>query len=147
PAATNTNGLPWYAYPSITVNQCGDVLLGFSRFSSNSFADGAYAFRAAADPPGTMRDPAILQAGLGYYEKTYTGTRNRWGDYSMTMVDPVGQTSMWTIQEYAATPVGTGNGSGRWGTAWGRIPISTYCPFTSVLVGDVRWQAHNVQPD
>jgi len=41
------------------------------------------------------------------------------------MPDPTNHIDFWTIQEYAATPVGTGqsDGNGRWGTWWGRIPM------------------------
>lgn len=119
--ATPTNGGFWYAYPSITVNKQNDVLLGFSRFSSNTFPTAAYAYRAFNDAAGTMRDPAVLKAGLGYYEKTFTGPRNRFGDYSNTQIDPVNDTDLWMIQEFTALPVGIGNNSGRWGTWWGKI--------------------------
>jgi hypothetical protein len=42
------------------------------------------------------------------------------------MVDPINDIDFWTIQEYAATPVGTGlsDGDGRWGTWWGRTLIT-----------------------
>ena len=48
----------------------------------------------------------MLRAGDGAYFKTFSGTENRWGDYSATVVDPVNDTDFWTIQEYAANPVG-----------------------------------------
>ena len=41
----------------------------------------------------------------------------------MTVTDPLNGLDMWTIQEFAATPVGNPNApdSGRWGTWWGRM--------------------------
>lgn len=108
-------GTVFYAFPSLAVNSAGDVLLGFAQFSSGIFASAAYAFRTAADTAGTMRDPVILKAGETTYFKTFSGTKNRWGDYSHTVVDPVNDTSFWTIQEYAASPANT------WGTWWGQI--------------------------
>ncbi len=124
----------FFAFPSIAVNQNNDVLVGYSSFASSQFAAANYSFRAAADAPGTMRDPATLKAGEDCYYKTFSGTRNRWGDYSNTVVDPTDDTSFWTIQEYAAqsSPAGVcTNGSGRWATWWGKIsPPSGTCTYS-----------------
>src|SRR6185503_16703391 len=43
---------------------------------------------------------------------------NHWGDWSATVVDPVNDLDLWTIQEYAANHV---SGDSRWGTWWGRV--------------------------
>ena len=114
----DNSGATFYAFPSIAVNINNDVLIGFSRFSASQFASGNYAFRASSDPTNTMRADVVLKAGEAKYYKTYGGTRNRWGDFSYTMVDPVNDVDFWTIQEYAWTP---GGGRDRWGTWWGRI--------------------------
>ncbi len=45
---------------------------------------------------------------------------NRWGDYSVTAVDPANGTDLWTIQEYASFPPQPSIVS-YWGTWWGRI--------------------------
>ena len=45
----------WYSAPSIAVNQHGDVLIGFSRFSPLEHPSAAYAYRAATDPPDGFR--------------------------------------------------------------------------------------------
>jgi hypothetical protein len=118
--------LPWnkhhmYAFPSLAVNARNDMLLGFSESQATDFVDAGYAFRAAADPPGTLRAPVTLKDGEGPYVKTEGGARNRWGDYSATTVDPVDDVSLWTIQEYARLPVGRSDDAGRWGTWWGRV--------------------------
>jgi hypothetical protein len=117
--------LPWngghsYAFPSLAVNTRNDVLVGFSEFESDDFADAGYAFRAATDAPGTMRAPVTLKDGEGPYNKTRGGL-NRWGDYSGTQVDPSDDLSLWTVQEYARIPSGRGDDPGRWGTWWGRV--------------------------
>jgi hypothetical protein len=123
--ATSADGGHWYAYPSITANKNGDVLLGFSEFQSNDYADAGYTFRLASDASGTMRDPVTYKEGEDYYEKTGGGTSNRWGDYSHTVVDPVNDRDMWTIQEYAQARVSATNGLGtndsRWGTYWAKV--------------------------
>src|SRR5262249_51827158 len=111
-------------YPSLAVNANNDVLLGFSTFSSGHFVRAAYAFRAGTDTAGTMRDPVVYKDGLDYYSKTFSGTRNRWGDFSHTVVDPANDKDMWTVQEYAATRTNPNTGTtdnGTWGTWWARI--------------------------
>jgi hypothetical protein len=117
--------LPWngghsYAFPSIAVNARDDVLVGFSEFQSTDFVDAGYAYRAGTDPPNTIRQPVTLKDGEGPYSKTRGGF-NRWGDYSGSQVDPSDDLSLWTIQEYARIPNGRRDGSGRWGTWWGRV--------------------------
>jgi hypothetical protein len=120
PGALPWNGGHSYAFASIAVNSQDDVLVGFSEFESDDFADAAYAYRAGTDPPGTIRAPVTLKNGEGPYNKLRGGA-NRWGDYSGTQVDPSDDVSLWTIQEYARIPTGRGNASGRWGTWWGRV--------------------------
>ncbi|MDX6692928.1 MAG: hypothetical protein QOF02_531 [Blastocatellia bacterium] len=119
----DTTGATFYAFPSIAVNKFNDVLLGFSRYSPTQYASANYAFRAASDAPNTMRDDAVLKSGEASYYKTYSSGKNRWGDYSNTVVDPANDTDLWTIQEYAATSATASCSSDcdRWGTWWGRI--------------------------
>jgi hypothetical protein len=124
PTATDTDGGRWYAYPSLSVNKNGDLLLGFSEFESDDYADAGYAFRLGTDTAGTMRDPVIYKEGEDYYEKTFGSTRNRWGDYSHTVVDPVNDRDLWTVEEYAGARVGasgTGPSDSRWGTWWAKV--------------------------
>jgi subtilisin-like proprotein convertase family protein len=119
------NSNVFYAFPSITVNKDSDVLVGYSRFSAQQYASGSYSFRGPGDPPNTLRSPIGLKLGAGPYFKEFGGGRNRWGDYSAAVVDPANDLDMWTIQEYAALPLG---GVSRWGTWWGRIGPSTPVP-------------------
>jgi len=116
-------GENFHAFPSIAVNKDRDVLVGYSRFSANQYVSGNYSFRAAADAPGAMREGVVLKSGEGSYERTNSGTANRWGDYSATMVDPANDTDFWTIQEFAAAPLGSAGGpqTGRYGVWWGRV--------------------------
>ena len=112
------SGVNFYAFPSIAVNQNSDLLLGYSRFSASQYASGNYAFRAASDPPGTLRTDTVMKAGEAPYYKVFSSLRNRWGDYSHTYVDPVNDRDFWTIQEYAAPHL---DGYDRWGTWWGKL--------------------------
>ena len=109
----------FYTFPTAAPNRNNDLLVGFSSFSSQQFASGAYAFRAAADPAGTLRDPAPLKNGEAFYIKTGGGKRNRWGDYSSTVFDAANGLDFWTIQEYAAKSVA--QAAGAWSTWWGRV--------------------------
>jgi hypothetical protein len=131
PTATANNGGKWYAYPTLAVNRNGDMLVGFSQFSSNQFASAGYALRLASDPAGTTRDPNIYKLGEDYYHKTFGGSRNRWGDYSATLVDPSNDRDLWTLQEYAQQrvpagkdPTAAGNANVcRWGTWWAKVEV------------------------
>ena len=124
----DTTGAKFYGFPSIAVNANKDVLIGYSRFSSQQYASANYAFRAGTDAANTLRTEVVLKAGSAPYYKTFSGSRNRWGDYSSTVVDPVNDIDLWTVQEHAAAVSG---GFSRWGTWWGRIkpPSSTPAPF------------------
>jgi hypothetical protein len=115
-------GAQFFAYPSIAVNKYNDALLGFSRFAAGQYASADYAYRGCGDPADTFRDEAAYRAGDGSYFKTYGGTRNRWGDYSGTWVDPSDDASMWTIQEYAKVPAPAGT----WGTWWAKVDAQAH---------------------
>lgn len=130
-------GATFYAFPSLSVNRNRDVLIGYSRFSAGRYASANYAFRAATDAPGTLRADTVLKEGEAPYYKTYDGFSNRWGDYSMTMVDPVNDVDFWTIQQYAESPLG---GTDRWGTWWGKIP-----GIQPVPVNDTCLQAEQIE--
>jgi hypothetical protein len=79
----------------------------------------------ASDLPNTMESEVMLKAGEASYFKDFGTGENRWGDFTATVVDPVDDTSMWTIQEYAGQ-------SNMWGTWWGSItpgaPAATPTP-------------------
>ncbi len=141
-------GVVWYAYSSIEVNAPGDILLGFSRFGSAYYAGAGYTFKSRDDAAGTMRDPHMYKHGEDYYHKTFGSGRNRWGDFSQTQVDPSDDYVFWTIQEYAKTRVGSGDGSGRWGTWWAKVTPTLPLPvqlasFTGSALGStvqLRWR-------
>jgi len=112
-------------FPSITANSASDACIGFSRSDQTRYVEGVYTGRLAADIAGTMRPIAVFKAGLDSYEKKFSGSRIRWGDYSATVVDPSNDMTFWTIQEYAAQDVGPNPNDDRWGTWWGRVDVIT----------------------
>ena len=147
--ATSSNGGKWYAYPSIAVNMNNDVMMGFSQFASNQYPSAGYTFRFHSDVAGSMRDPLIYKAGADYYNKTFGTGRNRFGDYSMTQVDPSNDGDLWTLQEYTQTRIGTDDGTGanssRWSTWWARVSfIPTSAAFT--IGGRIRTASGRALP-
>ncbi len=122
----------YYAYPSIAVNKNSDALIGYSRFSANDYPTAAFAYRTAGDPLSAMQPEVIVKAGETSYVSPGARTgSNRWGDYSSTVVDPVGDLAFWTLQEYAATPPATHTGA--FGTWWAQVTApsaATPCAYT-----------------
>jgi len=139
PTATSSNGGKWYGNVHVGVNAAGDLMVGFTRFSSATHPSCAYAMHLAGDAAGTMRDPLIYKTGEDYYHKTFSGTRNRWGDFSQVNVDPSDDQTFWTLQEYGKTRVGTNDGntganSSRWSTYWAAV-APTALPTVTIAAG------------
>jgi len=116
----------YYFFPAIAVNARGDVVVGFTGSHAGSYAGAFYTGRLVSDPPNEMAVPAVYHAGEGPYNHASSGT-NRWGDYSMTTVDPRDDLALWTIQEY-------GRSANNWGTWVAKLEfggclgsISNYC--------------------
>jgi hypothetical protein len=93
----------WYHYPSLNVNAAGHLVAGFSGSRATEYIGAFWLGRKAN---GTwMNRPVLVQAGRCPFPSGY------WGDYSATSIIS-GDSSFWTIQEYAdPAPV--------WGYDWG----------------------------
>ena len=89
----------WYYYPSVAVNKDNVAAIGFSGSSTAEFVGGYYTLIQPST--GTAEPVVQLKAGEATYFKIFSGTENRWGDFSATSVDPTDDTSFWTLQEYA----------------------------------------------
>jgi len=113
-SGTISDSVRHYYFPSIAVNLRGDAVMGFSGSSAAEFAAGYYTGRLAQDPPGEMGIPALLKAGVAAQNNIDSVGRNRWGDYSLTSLDPDNELRLWTIQEY-------GHATNIWGTYIGRL--------------------------
>jgi hypothetical protein len=95
----------------------------------------------------TFENPLILQQGAGHYYVTFDGTRNRWGDYSATVIDPVDPCTFWIFQEFVAVsaPIGEDVG-GRWAVQITELTFNScsqdevlaYTPVTPCRVVDTR---------
>jgi PKD repeat protein len=115
----DANGNRCYAFATIAVNANEDIMVGYGSFSPEQYASGSYSFRYASDPPNILRDSYQFIDGLAPYFKTYGGDRNRWGDYTATMIDPADDLDFWTIQQYADLPAS----QDRWATWWAMVNI------------------------
>jgi hypothetical protein len=90
--------------PGIAASGQGHAAVGYSRAGTNARIDAVTAGRLSGDTLGTMRTPiTFTTSSTAYNPPSDTGSANgsrRWGDYSITSVDPNDNMTMWTIQEY-----------------------------------------------
>lgn len=98
-----------YFYGGIAVNANNDVVIGFSGADASQYAGCYYTGRRGSDPLNAMAIPVQYKEGTGPQNNIDGFGRNRWGDYSITSVDPVDDATFWTIQEY-------GHAVNIWGT-------------------------------
>jgi hypothetical protein len=84
---------------SIAVDNSGNTVIGYATSSSTAFPGIRYAGRLESDPPSNLgQGEATLFSGTG----SQTDTVGRWGDYSMTVVDPADGMTFWHVGEYYA---------------------------------------------
>ena len=82
---------------SAATDHLGNLAVGFSTSSADSFPSVAYAGRLAFDPPGGLfQGEKTMVAGTG----VQTSAGNRWGDYSALTVDPSDDCTFWYTNEY-----------------------------------------------
>jgi hypothetical protein len=117
---TNSNDGLWRWMPSIAVDQNGDTAIGYSVSSANMFPGIRYAGRLASDPANNLgQGEAIMTNGGG------AQVNSRWGDYSMTTIDPADNITFWHTNEYYLT-----TGAISWSTRIGKFqfPIASPTP-------------------
>jgi hypothetical protein len=112
---TNSNDGLWRFMPSIAVDANGNTAIGYSTSSTTQFPSIRYSGRLATDPIGKLtQGEAIMFNGTG----SQTDTSGRWGDYSMTTIDPADGTTFWHVNEYYAT-----TSSFNWHTRIGKFKL------------------------
>jgi hypothetical protein len=95
---TNGGDGLWRFMPSIAVDQNGNMAIGYATSSLSIHPGMRYAGRLESDPPNNLgQGEAVMFEGAG------SQTGNRWGDYSMTTVDPADGMTFWHANEYYAT--------------------------------------------
>jgi len=113
---SNGNDGLWRFMPSIAVDANGNTAIGYSTSSGTAFPGIRYAGRLAGDPPNDLsQGEAIMFNGTG----SESDTNGRWGDYSMTTIDPADNVSFWHVNEYEATI-----GSFNWHTRIGKFAFA-----------------------
>ena len=94
---TNSNDGLWRWMPSIAVDQNGNMAIGYSTSSATQEPSIRYAGRFASDSLNNLgQGEAVMTVGGGHQ----THSSGRWGDYSMTTVDPVDNITFWHTNEY-----------------------------------------------
>ena len=112
-------------FPSIAVNSNGDAIIGFAASAPTIYPGSYYAARYSSTPAGTVLASQVLRAGLDYYVRKFGGTRNRWGDFSGSSVDPSDDQTFYIFNQYALTRgsilTSYPTEDGRWGTTFGIV--------------------------
>ncbi len=116
-----------YNYPSIAVNNKGNVVIGFSGGSPSTYISSYYVI-GTRDYDGSMvfSEPQLITSGASTYERLDTSGRNRWGDYSATLLDTTYDNVFWTFQEYVKS-------TNIWGVGVTKITLD------SAIVGGDFW--------
>ena len=83
--------------PSIAVDDAGNTAIGYSASSSAVHPGIRYAGRLAGDPLNDLgQGEATMFTGPGSQLDSF----GRWGDYSMTTIDPADGMTFWHVNEY-----------------------------------------------
>lgn len=113
----------WYIFPTLAVDKDQNIAITYSRSGTTEYCGAYYTTRLKNDPPG-LSGSQILQTGKGNYVVTFSGTRNRWGDYTGIYLDPSDENNIWMHTEYVEA-------TNRWGTWIGKVRM---VPFSGAYV-------------
>jgi hypothetical protein len=120
---TNGNDGLYRFMSSIAVDNAGNTAIGYATSSSAAFPGIRYAGRLVSDPPSNLdQGEATLFSGTG----SQTGTNGRWGDYSMTTIDPADNMTFWHVGEYYTT-----TSSFNWHTRIGKFQFPAGTPIAT----------------
>ncbi len=113
-------------FPAVSINENGDVGIGFSACAATIYAGAYFTVHQAGDAAGVNQGSFLMHEGLDSYVRTGLPIHfgNRWGDYSSIAVDPTNENDFYVFNQYAWT-----HGSydpfadedGRWATAFAQI--------------------------
>ncbi len=112
-------------FPSVMVDCDGNMALNFALSGPTVYPGAYYATRLAGAPAGTLGPTCTLHAGTDWYYRVFTGTSNRWGDYSGISICPRGEADFWVVNEYAMTrgTITNGTQDGRWQMVAGKFRV------------------------
>ncbi len=120
-------------FPSVMVDSDGNMAMNFALSGPTVYPGAYYATRMAGDPAGTLGATCTLHAGTDWYYRVFTGTSNRWGDFSALVICPLDEGDFWAINEYAMTrgTITNGTQDGRWQMVVGKFRLK---PLVSVAI-------------
>ena len=105
-------GLNFYAFPSLAVNKRSRRARRLLALLRRTTTPAATTLSARPPTrPARCATASCSSRARRLYKRTNSGTANRWGDYSATMIDPTNDTDFWTIQEFAAARLGSAGGA------------------------------------
>ena len=115
---------------STSVDNAGNLAVGYSTSSTSMFPSLSYSGRLATDPPNTLaQGEALMFAGSG----SQTGTANRWGDYTAMTLDPVDDATFYYTNQYYNP-----SGAFLWRTRVGAFKFAgTTAPAQGTLTGTI----------
>ncbi|GET37592.1 PEP-CTERM sorting domain-containing protein [Microseira wollei] len=115
-----------FYYGSLAVNDFGDVVIGFNGSGESQFVSSYAVLGQTVGGVTTFGNPLLLQAGAADYQ---VGTgRNRWGDYSATVLDPTDPFTFWTFQEFVFA-------ENVWGTQITQLRVVPNTPNATIING------------
>lgn len=98
-------------FPNLAVNHCNDMIIGYTKSSSEMYPAIWLTGRKAEDAPGYLKPEIEQKAGEISYT-AFDSAPRRWGDYTGLTIAPDGVT-FWYLGQYSKN---TGDSNGRWGT-------------------------------
>ncbi len=87
-------------YPSIAIGARGEIVIGMSGSSETTYASSFAVLGETSGGSTQFGSPILLEAGVADYQRLGGDGRNRFGDYSATVVDPSDPDVFWTFQEF-----------------------------------------------
>src|SRR5258706_11544791 len=110
-------------FPSLNVDDHGNLGMGMSRPSAAEALSIYVAGRLASDPPNTLRPMVRAMQGRSvHYRKdtdlTKPGQSVSWSDYSTVVVDPSDPSLFWTFQEATTNETIPKEKADSYGTHW-----------------------------
>lgn len=125
-------------YPTLTMDESGNVALGYSFSSPKDYAGIRYTGISAGS--STLQPEQTLVAGQTTI--TTTGTYGRYGDFGTAVVDPTDGCTVWQLEEYAQSGQEWGTWLGAYkftdcgSSALPDFSLSAAPPVQSVYPGD-----------
>jgi hypothetical protein len=96
------------SFGAITPDKAGNMIMVFDTMSSTLNPSIDFTGRLATDPPGTLKTPVVLKAGIA------PTTDSRWGDYEASSYDGPTSNMIWIASEFPGS-------TGDWATEIGRV--------------------------